>query len=238
MNKLQIWTKSATLTTATHKYRLPVEIGKDVKTLYDVMSQNEVSSMAIALLCAKVRKEKTYRDIVDETGEEVCPTFGDFAEKILDASKAYASLHANVGEVFYNEISDGKTIWRYSQLEELLKLRKKVDTDGNPMTGEEILELAEVSGITPKSTIKEIRDFIDIVLHPSASEDDNEKNEDNEREDTEDTTEDGEDESEDQDESPINTVNELIGRLRVYATDQYSTDLVNKLSGYMAKMYK
>lgn len=237
-NKLQVYTKSATLTTATHKYKMPAEIGNDVKRFYEVMTHNEASSLAIAVLCAKVRREKSYRDIVDEIGNEVCPTFGDFAEKILDASKAYASLHASVGEVFEDEIATGKTLWRYSQLEELLKLRKKTDTEGNPLTGADILEIAETSGITPKSTIREIRDFIDIILHPAPASSVIEDGDNTDEGDGEDTDEgDGEDTGDDEVESPLETVNELIMRLRVYATDKVSEGMINKLYGYMTKMY-
>lgn len=227
-NKLTLNTKTATLTTATHKYKLPIETGTDVKRLYDAMTVHETSGLAVAILCAKVRSEKGYRDITDENGEEVCPTFGEFAEKILDASKAYASLHANVGETFADEIADGKTPWRYSQLEELLKLRKLTDADGNALTGADIIELAEVSGITPKSTIREIREFIDVKLHPTApaSEDADE--------DDEDTS--GEDESEDTNDD-AERVLALLNELSTYATDDKSQLLLDALEVYMKVMY-
>ena len=234
-NKLVLNKKTATLTTATHRYRLPIETGTDVKRLYEAMTVHETSGLAVAILCAKVRADKGYRDITDENGDEVCPTFGEFAEKILDASKAYASLHANVGEVFADEISDMKTPWRYSQLEELLKLRKLTDADGNALTGADIIEIAEVSGITPKSTIREIREFIDVKLHPSAPAD-----EDADEDTDEDTDEAGEDTDEDTDEASedaMSNINELCGRIRVYATDKASAGMVDKLYGYLSKMY-
>ena len=229
-NKLVLNKKTATLTTATHRYRLPIETGTDVKRLYDAMTVHETSGLAVAILCAKVRASKGYRDITDENGDEVCPTFGEFAEKILDASKAYASLHANVGEVFAEEIADGKTPWRYSQLEELLKLRKLTDADGNALTGADIIEIAEVSGITPKSTIREIREFIDVKLHPSKPAD-----EDTDAEDTD--AEEIDEAGEDVEEDAFVTINDLCARIRVYATDKASADMVDKLHEHLDKMY-
>lgn len=236
-NKLTLNKKTATLVTATHKYKLPIETGTDVKRLYDAMSIHETSGLAVAVLCAKVRADRGYRDITDENGNEVCATFGEFAEKILDASKAYASLHANVGEVFADEIADGKTPWRYSQLEELLKLRKLTDADGNALTGADIIEVAEVSGITPKSTIREIREFIDVKLHPSAPADEDVDEDADEDVDEDTDAEDGEDTNE-ASEDALSNINDLCGRIRVYATDKASAGMVDKLYGYLRKMYE
>ena len=242
MNELRVYQKSATLKTANATYKMTAETGTALKHIFEVVEVSENTSFALAIMCAKVRSEKMYKNILDEAGNPVCDTFGDFAEKILGMSKAFASLHASVGEVFADEIANN-TPWKYTPLEELLKLRKKLDTDGNPAfdSGKDILEFCEVSGITPKSTVKEIRGFIDAVLHEETPAEENTEGESapEGESDTEGESDgEGETETENAEENPADKVAELIARLSVYTTNKASQGMLAKLAGYLTKMYK
>lgn len=239
MNELRVYQKTATLKTANQTYKMTAQTGKALQKIFEVVTVSENSSLALALLCANVRASKMYKEILDEDGSPVCDTFGDFAEKILGMSKSFASLHASVGELFAGDvIVDGKSAWKYTQLEEFLKLRKKLDTEGNPLfkSGSEIIDYCEECGITPKSTVKEIRGFIDAVLHSEETEEDEDgegaTNSTGEGEEPDENTE------EDEDATPADKVAELIARLSVFTTDKMSQGMLAKLAGYLAKMYK
>lgn len=231
MNELKVYTKSATLTTSEGKYKMPAETGNTLKKIFEFVTVSENSSLALAVMCAKVRADKMYKDILDESGDPVCDTFGDFAEKILGMSKAFGSLHASVGEVFADELAEMKTEWKYTQLEELLKLRKKLDTEGNPAfaTGAEIIDYCYECGITPKSTVREIRGFVDAVLNKSAESDTEDAGEDAGEENTE--------ESENTEETPAEKISELLTALAVYTNDKKSKGLLADLAAYLSSIY-
>ncbi len=231
MNELKVYTKSATLTTPEGKYKMPAETGNTLKKIFEFVTVSENSSLALAVMCAKVRADKMYKEILDENGNPVCENFGDFAEKILGMSKAFGSLHASVGEVFADELAELKTEWKYTQLEELLKLRKKTDTEGNSVftTGAEIIDYCYECGITPKSTVREIRGFIDAVLN---------KNTENDAEGEENTEEsESPEESENNEETPAEKISELLTALAVYTNDKKSKGLLADLATYLSTIY-
>ena len=223
MNELTVNKGNAILKTNDGNYVMTAEMGKTIKTARAAIVAGEKSNMTLAVICAGVRANKTYENITREDGAEVCRTYGDFAEKVLDMSAAYATQYANVGEFFAAELESG---YKFGQLTEFLKLRKLTDVDGNPYTASEIIAELERCGITPDSTIKAIRTAIDALLHgTTGAEDDGESDGDG---DGEDTTEDDKKER---------RLDALLDVLEEYATDKKSKQLYDKFRAYILDMY-
>lgn len=228
MNHVVINQRCAVMNTDYGKLKMPIEVGKEVSRILKATAVNDTSSIALAITCYKIRENKSYLNIVDESGREVCSTFGDFAEKILDVSKSYASQYASVGEVFEDVLAGGDCEWKFSQLMELLRLRKITDTNGDPITGAEIIELAESADITPASSIRSIRATVSGLLKAP---------EEKPIEDPSEDPEDPEDDPEDGEEAPEKKIPFLISELHEFTTDTKSSKLLCDLANYLDKMY-
>lgn len=222
MNELTVNKGNAILKTNDGNYVMTAEMGKTIKTARTAIVAGEKSNMTLAVICAGVRANKTYENITREDGAEVCRTYGDFAEKVLDMSASSATQYANVGEFFCNELESG---YKYGQLAEFLKLRKLTDVDGNPYTASEIIAELERCGITPDSTIKAIRTAIDALLHGTTGAEEGDGESDG---DGEDTTE---------DEKKERRLDALLDELEEYATDKKSKQLYEKFRAYILDMY-
>ena len=228
-NQVVINQRCAVMNTDYGKLKMPVEVGKEVSRILKATAVNDTSSIALAITCYKIRENKSYLDIVDESGREVCSTFGDFAEKILDVSKSYASQYASVGEVFEDVLASGKCVWKFSQLMELLRLRKITDTNGDPITGSDIIDLATSAEITPESSIRSIRATVSGLLKAPEEKSVEEANTDPEDEPEEDP--------EDVEEVPEKKILFLISELHEFTTDKKSSKLLSDLANYLDKMY-
>ena len=224
MNELTVNKENAILKTNDGNYVMTAEMGKTIKTARAAIVAGEKSNMTLAVICAGVRANKTYSNITREDGAEVCRTYGDFAEKVLDMSASYATQYANVGEFFVAELESG---YKFGQLTEFLKLRKLTDVDGNPFTASEIIAELERCGITPDSTINSIRTAIDALLHGTTGAEDGDGENDGDG-DGEDTT---------KDDKKERRLDALLDELEEYATDKQSKQLYDKFRAYILDMY-
>lgn len=149
------------------KITMPADTGRETNKIYVA---NETGNKANLVLCesiARIKATESYKEVVDADGEKYTPTFGDFAEKILKMSKASASLYSSVGEVFSGLLDNG---YKYGHFVLMLKLRKIMDENGNPLNGKCIVEMLEEHGAHTEMTTRELEELIKNLLAEDAGE--------------------------------------------------------------------
>ena len=106
--------------------------------------------------------------------------FGDFAEKVLEMSKSGASGYASVGEVFADYLDDSG--YKYGHFVLMLKMRKILDENGEPLRGKDIVEMLEDHGATPEMSTRKLDELIKNLLCAEETEEEDESEEEGESE--------------------------------------------------------
>lgn len=171
---------------------MPADTGRNVKAILGAMEVGNKANLTMCKSLARIKATESYKEVYNADGENVSPTFGDFAESVLNMSKGGASNYASVGELFGNSFeSEG---WKYGHYVLMLKLRKILDENGEPLDGAGIIAMLEEHGATPDMSTRKLDELIKNLLCAGDSEDEEDEEDGEGTEDGEDT-EDGEEEN-------------------------------------------
>ena len=198
---------------------MPADTGRETNKIYVA---NEAGNKANLVLCesiARIKATESYKEVVDADGEKYTPTFGEFAEKILKMSKASASLYSSVGEVFSGLLDNG---YKYGHFVLMLKMRKLLDENGNPFSGEMIVDFLEEHGAHTDMSTRELEELIKNLLAE--------------------TTEDAEDEEESEDAEDAgeedNELDELTRAFDIIRAKATDAGLYESLSNAISELEK
>ena len=144
------------------------DAGRETKKIIVANETANKSNLALCESLARIKSTESYKSVLNSDGENITPTFSDFAEKVLGMSKGGASGYASVGEIFRDHLLDG---WKYGHFVLMLKLRKILDDNGEPITGDEILEMLEEHGATVEMSTRALDELIKNLLATGESED-------------------------------------------------------------------
>lgn len=171
---------------------MPADTGRNVKAILGAMEVGNKANLTMCKSLARIKATESYKEIYNADGENVSPTFGDFAETVLNMSKGGASNYASVGDVFGAYLESG---WKYGHFVLMLKMRKILDENGSPLNGQCIIEMLEEHGATPDMSTRKLDELIKNLLceaigdgEEDEDEEDGANNEDGEEEDEEDNT--------------------------------------------------
>ena len=141
---------------------MPADTGRNVKAIIGAMEVGNKANLTMCKSLARIKSTESYKEVYDADGVNVSPTFGDFAETILNMSKGGASNYASVGELFGNSFeSEG---WKYGHYVLMLKLRKILDENGEPLDGAGIISMLEEHGATPDMSTRKLDELIKNLL--------------------------------------------------------------------------
>lgn len=141
---------------------MPADTGRNVKAIISAMEVGNKANLTMCKSLARIKSTESYKEVYNKDGVNVSPTFGDFAETILNMSKGGASNYASVGELFGNSFeSEG---WKYGHYVLMLKLRKILDENGEPLDGAGIISMLEEHGATPDMSTRKLDELIKNLL--------------------------------------------------------------------------
>lgn len=170
---------------------MPADTGRNVKAIISAMEVGNKANLTMCKSLARIKSTESYKEVYNSDGVNISPTFGEFAETVLNMSKGGASNYASVGELFGSSFDSEE--WKYGHYVLMLKLRKVLDENGEPLDGAGILSMLEEHGATPDMSTRKLDELIKNLLC-TGDEDENE----------EETEEEEESESEsEEDESPV-----------------------------------
>lgn len=173
---------------------MPADTGRNVKAILGAMEVGNKANLTMCKSLARIKSTESYKEVYNADGVNVSPTFGEFAETVLNMSKGGASNYASVGEVFGSYLESG---WKYGHFVLMLKMRKIMDENGAPLNGQCIIEMLEEHGATPDMSTRKLDELIKNILCEAI--------EDGEEDEVEEDGADNEDGEEDEDEED-NTV--------------------------------
>ena len=182
---------------------MPADTGRNVKAIIGAMEVGNKANLTMCKSLARIKSTESYKEVYNADGENVTPTFGEFAETVLNMSKGGASNYASVGELFGKSFeSEG---WKYGHYVLMLKLRKILDENGEPLDGAAIIAMLEEHGATPEMSTRKLDELIKSLLCDGEEEDGEETEEDGEE-----TEEDGEETEEEDDTKLLRTAFRVI----------------------------
>ena len=171
---------------------MPADTGRNVKAILGAMEVGNKANLTMCKSLARIKATESYKKVYNSDGVNVSPTFGEFAETVLNMSKGGASNYASVGEVFGEYLESG---WKYGHFVLMLKMRKILDENGSPLNGQCIIEMLEEHGATPEMSTRKLDELIKNLLceaigdgEEDEDEEDGADNEDGEDEDEENNT--------------------------------------------------
>lgn len=168
---------------------MPADTGRNVKAILGAMEVGNKANLTMCKSLARIKSTESYKEVYNADGVNVSPTFGEFAETVLNMSKGGASNYASVGEVFGSYLESG---WKYGHFVLMLKMRKIMDENGAPLNGQCIIEMLEEHGATPDMSTRKLDELIKNILCEAI--------EDGEEDEAEEDGADNEDGEEDEDE--------------------------------------
>lgn len=148
---------------------MPADTGRETKKIIVALETGNKANLQLCKSIARIKTTESYKEVLNADGENITPTFGDFAEKVLEMSKSSASGYASVGEVFGDELESG---YKYGHFVLMLKMRKLLDENGDPLSGKEIIEMLEEHGATPEMSTRKLDELIKNLLCESADAED------------------------------------------------------------------
>lgn len=173
MNEIKVAKTSAVTTIdGIGAVTMPADTGRETKKIIVALETGNKASLQLCKSIARIKTTESYKEVMNADGENITPTFGDFAEKVLEMSKGSASGYASVGEVFANHLESG---YKYGHFVLMLKMRKIVDENGEPLTGDAIIEMLEEHGATPELSTRKLDELIKNLLcetEPETGDDD------------------------------------------------------------------
>ena len=140
---------------------MPADTGRNVKAILGAMEVGNKANLTMCKSLARIKATESYKEVYNSDGENVSPTFGEFAETVLNMSKGGASNYASVGEVFGAYLESG---WKYGHFVLMLKMRKILDENGSPLNGKCIIEMLEEHGATPDMSTRKLDELIRNLL--------------------------------------------------------------------------
>ena len=155
---------------------MPADTGREAKKIFVALEAGNKANLQLCKSVARIKTTESYKEVYNSDGENVTPTFGDFAEKVLNMSKSGASGYASVGEVFKDYLDESG--YKYGHFVLMLKLRKIVDENGEPLDGDEIIEMLENHGATPEMSTRKLDELIKNLLCEAPADDGDEGDED------------------------------------------------------------
>lgn len=141
---------------------MPADTGRNVKAIIGAIEIGNKANLTMCKSLARIKSTESYKEVYNNDGVNVSPTFGDFAEIILNMSKGGASNYASVGELFGNYFD--KKSWKYGHYVLMLKLRKILDENGEPLGGTDIINMLEEHGATPEMSTRKLDELIKNLL--------------------------------------------------------------------------
>lgn len=149
---------------------MPADTGREAKKIFVALEAGNKANLQLCKSVARIKITESYKEVLNSDGENITPTFGDFAEKVLNMSKSGASGYASVGEVFKDNLDESG--YKYGHFVLMLKLRKIVDENGEPLDGDEIIEMLENHGATPEMSTRKLDELIKNLLCESVDAED------------------------------------------------------------------
>lgn len=140
---------------------MPADTGRNVKAILGAMEVGNKANLTMCKSLARIKATESYKEVYNSDGENISPTFGEFAETVLNMSKGGASNYASVGEVFGAYLESG---WKYGHFVLMLKMRKILDENGSPLNGQCIIEMLEEHGATPNMSTRKLDELIKNIL--------------------------------------------------------------------------
>lgn len=140
---------------------MPADTGRETKKIIVALETGNKANLQLCKSIARIKSTESYKEVLNSDGVNITPTFGDFAETMLEMSKSSASGYASVGEVFGDELESG---YKYGHFVLMLKMRKIVDENGDPLSGKEIIEMLEEHGATPELSTRRLDELIKNLL--------------------------------------------------------------------------
>lgn len=174
MNELSIkLTKTSAVATidGIGAVTMPADTGRETKKIIVALEAGNKANLQLCKSIARIKTTESYTEVYNADGENVTPTFGDFAEKVLNMSKSGASGYATVGEVFADYLDESG--YKYGHFVLMLKMRKIVDDNGVPLDGGEIIEMLQNHGATPEMSTRKLDELIKNLLCETPADDDN-----------------------------------------------------------------
>ena len=226
-NEIKVGKTNAVMTIeAIGKLTMPADTGRETKKAFVAYEAGNKANLELCKALARIKTTESYKEVYNADGVNVTPTFGDFAELVLNMSKSGASGYASVGEVFGKLLDNG---YKYGHFVLMLKLRKVLDENGNPLDGEAIVNLCEDHGATPEMSTRKLDDIIKSILCEDNDDNDGDGNGD----------EQGDDNGDEQgDDNEANELDKAFRVIRAKATDAGVYDKVNKLIVELEKIVK
>ena len=225
-NEIKLGKTNAVMTVDTiGKLTMPADTGRETKKAFVAVEAGNKANLELCKALARIKTTESYKEVYNADGVNVTPTFGDFAEVVLNMSKSGASGYASVGEVFGELLDNG---YKYGHFVLMLKLRKVLDENGNPLDGEAIVNLCEDHGATPEISTRKLDEIIKTILCEDNGQDEEAEDEDG----------DGEQDDEDGDENDADELDKAFKVIRSKATDAGVYDKVNKLIVELEKIVK
>ena len=162
MNEIKVAKTSAVTTIdGIGAITMPADTGRETKKIIVALETGNKANLQLCKSIARIKTTESYKEVLNADGENITPTFGDFAEKVLEMSKGSASGYASVGEVFANHLESG---YKYGHFVLMLKMRKIMDENGEPLTGAEIIKMLEEHGATPELSTRKLDELIKNLL--------------------------------------------------------------------------
>lgn len=140
---------------------MPADTGRNVKAILGAMEVGNKANLTMCKSLARIKATESYKEVYNADGANVSPTFGEFAETVLNMSKGGASNYASVGEVFGAYLESG---WKYGHFVLMLKMRKILDENGTPLNGQCIIEMLEEHGATHDMSTRKLDELIKNIL--------------------------------------------------------------------------
>ena len=140
---------------------MPADTGRETKKIIVALETGNKANLQLCKSIARIKTTESYKEVLNADGENITPTFGDFAEKVLEMSKSSASGYASVGEVFGNFLDSG---FKYGHFVLMLKMRKILDENGDPLSGAEIFNMLDEHGANPEMSTRQLDELIKNLL--------------------------------------------------------------------------
>ena len=226
-NEIKVGKTNAVMTIeAIGKLTMPADTGRETKKAFVAYEAGNKANLELCKALSRIKTTESYKEVYNADGVNVTPTFGDFAEIVLNMSKSGASGYASVGEVFGKLLDNG---YKYGHFVLMLKLRKVLDENGNPLDGEAIVNLCEDHGATPEISTRKLDEIIKSILCEDAGDGD----------DADDADDDADGEgAEDDAEDITDDLDKAFKIIRSKATDAGVYDKVNNLILELEKIVK
>lgn len=162
MNEIKVAKTSAVTTIeGIGAVTMPADTGRETKKIIVALETGNKANLQLCKSIARIKTTESYKEVFNADGENITPTFGDFAEKVLEMSKGSASGYASVGEIFGDELESG---YKYGHFVLMLKMRKLLDENGDPLSGKEIIKMLEEHGATPELSTRKLDELIKNLL--------------------------------------------------------------------------